>query len=183
MSVIALTPTSLHKSSKRQIKLRVSDPAQINNYLESAALILQLSRKEERFSSLTSHLSQWLFRADFKVQRRKNWFNQQEANKFCRSNKTRRLISEYNYLTFIVTHWSLFFVWHIGMALLKLSLEPIQMKSHRNHSELPLKHLVDSFLTNLSTQDLLRTLTQVGKNTLKLLLAQQFPVFGQQIET
>lgn len=69
------------------------------------------------------------------------------------------------------------------MALLKLSLEPVQMKSHRNHSELPLKHLVYSFITNLSTQDLLRTLTQVGKNTLKLLLAQQLPVFGQQIET
>jgi len=48
------------------------------------------------------------------------------------------------------------------MALFKLSLEPIQMKSHRNHSELPLYHLVDSFLTNLSNQDLLRTLTQVG---------------------
>jgi len=100
MSVIALTHTSLHTSNKRQIKLRVSDPALLNNYLESAALIYKLSREKERFSSLTSHPSQWLFRADFKVQRRKNQFNQQEANKFCQSNKTRWQISDYNYLTY-----------------------------------------------------------------------------------
>jgi hypothetical protein len=48
------------------------------------------------------------------------------------------------------------------MAFLKLSLEPIQMESHRNHPELFLKHLVDSLLTNFFAEDLLRTLTQMS---------------------